>query len=651
MGDRPLVQLLCFFALSAAQVVSWAGETSYSPYVQRDYPTSVYWGDTHLHTSYSVDAYFLGNRLDHSTAYQLARGERVTASNGMEVRLGRPLDFLVIADHAESLGLLTALETRNRSLLATDAGRRLLRQYGKSAGSPTSPEVLAKLFPILEEAAPWSRTQPDTGTGFQDSIWKAVTAAADRYNQPGRFTAFIGYEWTAWGGGTGDNLHRVVIFKDGAEKANRVLPFSAAQSSDPEDLWTYMSDYEARTGGQMLAIPHNGNLSGGAMFSLTDFKGNALTSSYAQRRARWEPLYEVTQIKGTSEVHPFLSPSDEYANYEIWNSWQGKTLPTGRNWDPTEAQRKEGEYARPALKRGLLMEERLGANPFKFGFVGGTDAHTSLPAIEENNFWGKAPITNPNDQRATADKLTIDNSIDTLRKLFGEDKIHVDALNRSWQMSASGYAAVWATENTRDAIFTAMKRRETYATTGPRITVRFFGGWDFHSSDALAPDLADVGYRKGVPMGSDITNPPMGRSPSFLIHAVKDPEGANLDRVQIIKGWLDANGETQEIIYDVVRSAAPFTHSSGNSSLQHASINVRNASYTNSIGSPELSVVWVDPTFKDSQRAFYYLRVIEIPTPRWTAYDAKFFNQSIASKDIPTTVQERAFTSPIWYRP
>lgn len=635
-------------ALIAIFSASVTAQQSYSPYVGQNYPTTVYWGDTHLHTSLSVDAYSFGNRLGPAEAYRFARGEPVTASNGMRVQLRRPLDFLVLADHDNYLGVMTGIEARDGVLLATDAGRRMLRHFEELSGKqPTDPKTLEILGMAVEFLF---GKRPDIDEAFTRSVWNQVTAAADRQNYPGRFTAFIGYEWTSRGRAAGGNLHRVVIFRDGAEKANKVMPFSSSKNSqNPEALWSYMAEYESQIGGQVLAITHNGNLSNGEMFSMQNFAGQPLTRSYAESRSRWEPLYEVTQIKGDSEAHPFLSPTDEFADYEIWNSWGGKELPAGRIWNEAERILKEGEYARPALKRGLGLHGQLGINPFKFGMIGSTDAHTSLSAVDENNFWGKAPLTNPGPDRST-NKLNAWMPVSQLLEMHRKFNLPYPP-DRAWQMTSSGYAAVWATENTREALFAAMKRKETYSTTGPRMTVRFFGGWDYSPEDALRPDLALIGYRKGVPMGGDLTNGPAGKTPHFLIRAVKDPDGAHLDRVQVVKGWLDAEGELHESIYNVALSDGRKEGQDGKAAPVRSTVDEKSATYTNTVGAPELATVWTDPDFDPKELAFYYVRVLEIPTPRWTAYDAAFFGNREIPAEVPMVTQERACTSPIWYTP
>ena len=377
-----------------------------------------------------------------------------------------------------------------------------------------------------------------------------------------------------------------------------------------------------------MAIPHGSNVSNGDMFALADSYGEPLSPSYAKTRSRWEPLLEVTQIKGDSETHPVLSPSDEFADYETWNSWPHNLKQRGldkpwADWSDEEKHKKRFEYARSALKLGLEKQFELGINPFKFGLIGSSDAHTSLSMMRESNYGGRNSIPDePSEER--------------IERFFN---------------SAAGYAGIWASENTREALFAAMKRKETYATTGPRMTVRFFGGWDYQKNDVFKSDMAAIGYEKGVPMGGDLTKAPNGQSPRFLIRAVKDPDGANLDRVQVIKGWHDKNGELHEKIYNVALSGKRKENWRGKVKAVGTTVDVGGASYTNTIGDPELAVVWTDPDFNKDELAFYYVRVLEIPTPRWTAYDAKLFNLKDIPKEVPMVIQERAYTSPIWYSP
>lgn len=593
---------------------------SYSPYAGRSVPTELLWGDTHLHTNLSLDARSAGVILSQADAYRFARGEEITTSNGMRIRIGQPLDFLVVTDHSDAMGAMNEVVAGNPTLL-TDPKVRDWHQRINQGGA-----VALEAGLEVVEAFSQGNTPPVLlSKEFATSIWEKVVEMADRFNEPGRFTAMIGYEWTSTT--AGNNLHRNVLYRDGAEQARQVLPYTVIESDNPEDLWKWMEDYEARTGGRVLAIPHNGNLSNGIMFpDVNPATNKRLTAAYARNRMRWEPIYEVTQIKGDGEAHPLLSPNDEFADYETWDS--GNLGPTLKEDDMLQY-----EYAREALKNGLRHENRLGVNPYKFGLQGATDSHTALATAEEDNFFGKHSQTEPNPDRMTTD-------VGHFEK------------NRwpGWYQVASGYTGVWATENTREAIFDAMMRKETYATTGSRIQVRFFGSWDFVAGDANTRLPANVGYYKGVPMGGDLTAATPGKAPSFLVAARKDPLSGNLDRIQIIKGWLDDKGETHEKVFDVVWAGDRQPGADGKLPAVGNTVDVANATWTNTIGAPELITVWGDPDFDPRQRAFYYARVIEIPTPRWTAYEAKYFNVQ-APAESPMITQERAYTSPIWYTP
>ena len=601
---------------------------NYSPYAGRDFPTRPLFGDTHLHTSFSFDAGAFGARLGPRDAYRFARGEEVTASSGQPAKLSRPLDFLVVADHSDNMGFFPDLLAGKPELLADPTGRRWYDMIQGGKGGEAAIEIIVAFsqgtFPKNLMYFP--------GTRAYKGAWQETIAAAEKFNEPGRFTAFIGFEWTSNTGG--NNLHRNVIFRDNGDKASQVEPFTVYPpfgSDNPRELWKWMAAYEQRTGGSVLAIAHNGNLSNGRMFPLIEsFGGKPVDREYAEQRAKWERLYEVTQTKGTGEAHPVLSPNDELAAFELWDKG---------NLDGSVPKTKdmlEFEYARSALKNGLKLEQELGTNPYKFGMVGSSDAHTGLAAMEEENFFGKTTPQEPSPHRLTA--TFIDNP-----------KTGVKIMD--WEVSSSGYAAVWATENTRTALWDAMQRKETYATTGSRMVVRFFGGWDFAAGDAHDRQPARVGYTKGVPMGGDLSGAPQGKAPTFLVAALKDPIGANLDRYQIVKGWLDKSGKLQEKVYDVAWSGGRKPDAkSGKLPPVGNTVDVANANWTNTIGAPELIAVWRDPDFDASQPAFYYGRVIEIPTPRWTAYDAKRFgNKPLAGTAM--TLQERAYTSPIWYRP
>lgn len=600
---------------------------AYSPYVNRDFPTRPFFGDTHLHTSFSFDAGAFGARLTPRDAYRFARGEQITASSGQPAKLSRPLDFLVVADHSDNMGFFPDLFAGAPNVLADPTGRKWYDMLRSGKGAEAAMEIILAFshdtFPKDLIYFP--------GTRQYRSAWQETIAAAEHYNEPGRFTAFIGYEWTSNTGG--NNLHRNVIFRDNADKASQVEPFTVIApygSDNPAELWKWMDAYEKKTGGSVLAISHNGNLSNGLMFPLVEAFGKKIDREYVETRAKWERLYEATQTKGDSESHPYLSPNDEFANFERWDKG---------NLDGSVAKKKEMlefEYARSALKNGLKLELTLGVNPYKFGLVGSSDAHTGLTAMEEDNFFGKTTPQEPSPHRM-------------MKPFFENPQSGVKVMD--WEVSASGYAAVWAKENTRASLWDAMQRKETYATTGPRMIVRFFGGWDFDVKDADNRLPAQIGYTKGVPMGGDLVQAPQGKVPTFLVAALKDPLGANLDRYQIVKGWLDKNGDPQEKVYDVAWSGdrKPDTKT-GKVPSVGSTVDIGNATWTNTIGAPELIAVWKDPDFDAGQRAFYYGRVIEIPTPRWTAYDAKRFGV----KPLPgttMTVTERAYTSPIWYTP
>ena len=532
---------------------------------------NLYWGDTHVHTSYSSDAYSGGNvNADPETAYRFARGLPVVHPGlGSRVRLDRPLDFLVVADHSP-------------------VGR----------GAPV---------------------EGDRNTlEFQTAAWSLYVDAAERNNDPGTFTAIIGWEWTFMPGG--QMLHRVVFTPADAETAKGFLPLSSAGASGPEDLWSWLEQTSDRLGIDFVAIPHNSNLSNGLMFDMVDSEGRPISAEYARTRMRWEPLVEVLQIKGSSETHPFLSPEDEFADFELFPFLFRGVVPV-----PNAA-----DYVRTALLRGLQFEEEVGVNPYKLGIQGATDTHTSLSDTDEGLFPGwlgsrSGPASGP-----------------APLPVFGAAV--------GWDSAAQGITGAWSTANTREALTAAFKRKEVYATSGPRIQLRMFGGFEFEADDAEARDLAAVGYGGSVPMGGDLAQAPNGTPVSLLIHAVKDPVGANLDRVQVIKGWLD-DDETHERVYDVAW-AGQRTAANGKVPPIGNTVDVARATYDNTIGSAELSTVWVDPDFDPDERAFYYVRVLEIPTPRWSTYDAVALGlDPEQATDRPAAIQERAYSSPIWYTP
>ncbi|WP_417666833.1 DUF3604 domain-containing protein [Roseibium sp.] len=603
---------------------------AYSPYAGRTFPERPLWGDTHLHTGQSMDAGGFGARLTQEQAWRFARGEEITASSGQPVRLSRPLDWLVITEHSDGMGLITDILDAIPGVTKFEQGRRWAEGY--RAGGQEAVEATLDLITTFSQGA----VEPDLFKQYQPgarryaSIWSDNVKTADAFNDPGKFTALIGFEWTSLV--KGNNLHRNVIFRDDAERAGQVVPFTMTPpfgSPDPLDLYKWMQTYEERTNGAVLALAHNGNLSNGIMFPVeAQYTGKAIDKNYVEQRAKWEPLYEITQIKGDGEAHPFLSPNDEFADYYNWDVG---------NLDVSVAKTNDmlaGEYAREALKNGMLLEEKFGTNPYKFGFSGATDSHTGLATFEEDNFFGKHTGYEPSAERLAHPFMKNENG-----ELF------------AWQMVASGITGVWARENTRESIFDAMQRKEVYATTGPRMMVRLFGGWDFDDTDMSTRNPAIIGYRKGVPMGGDLMpKPDASSAPNFMVFALRDPIGANLDRIQIVKGWVDADGNTQEKVFDVAWSDGREPGANGKLPAVGNTVDVANASWTNSIGASELATIWTDPEFDPGQRAFYYARVLEIPTPPWYLYDA--FRYGIAIPDgAPTSQQERAYTSPIWYTP
>ncbi|MBZ2168363.1 DUF3604 domain-containing protein [Marinobacter sp. F4216] len=602
---------------------------AYSPYAQRSFPSHVYWGDTHLHTGLSMDAGLFGARLGLDDAYRFARGDEVTSSSGQPVRLARPLDWLVIADHSDGMGFFNDLAAGKPDLIKFDQGKRWYE--GLQEGGEASADAALDLITTFSQGKinPDMMAEYSPGGKTYRSIWQKVVDAAEQFNDPGRFTTIIGFEWTSLD--AGNNLHRNVLFRDGADKAGQVVPFTTQApigSTDPLDLYAWLENYEEKTGGSVLALAHNGNLSNGIMFPVEEqFTGKNIDQEYTRLRAKWEPMYEVTQIKGDGEAHPLLSPDDEFADYETWDVG---------NLDLSEAKTDDMlqyEYAREALKNGLKLEEEYGTNPYKFGMVGSTDSHTALATAEEENFFGKATNVEPGPDR--------------MKHPFAESK---NGTYEGHALVASGYAGVWATENTRAAIFDAMERKEVYGTTGPRMMVRFFGGWDYTDEDLNSRQPAFRGYEKGVPMGGDLPAASGDSAPTFMVYALRDPIGANLDRIQIVKVWIDSNGDTHEKVYNVAWSDDREPDANGALPPVGNTVDLENANWTNTIGASELATVWTDPDFDSGQAAFYYARVLEIPTPRWVVYDALRFGVDIP-EGAETSGQERAYTSPIWYSP
>jgi hypothetical protein len=627
-----------------------------APAHAQEHADKLLWGDTHLHTRLSFDAYYLGNRtVDADTAYRFAKGEPVIHPyHRARVQLETPLDFLAVADHAELLGApYSLISLRDPRLAKTPIGRRVIALVdsgrgreafglmvlgGNTADLPDDqrpPKIgladvlwwrfidLIRPADNAARAQRWIASDPEVAGALGNpdvmkSMWASNMDAATRHNEPGKFTTLVGWEYSSTPDGA--NLHRIVLSPTDPETAKKFVPYSSLDSNNPEDLWRWLAQTKGETGADFTAIPHNSNISKGRMFATVDYDGRPIDADYARLRSTWETVAEVTQIKGTSETHPILSPNDEFANFEFYGN-----LIEMRADAPHEATTTPADYVRSALMSGLELERSLGVNPFKYGMIGSTDTHSGLPSAEENNFMGK---------------FALDST--------PENKENPGGLGSGWIMSASGLAAVWARENTREEIFAAFKRREVYGTSGPRIAVRFFGGFSFTPEDAAAPDLAAVGYAKGVPMGGDLTA--AVSPPSFLIEAIKDPKGANLDRIQIVKGWLGSNGKANEKVFDVVWSAGRAVGADGKLAPVGNTVDLQTASYSNAIGAGRLSTAWTDPEFNPDARAFYYVRVLQIPTPRNSLYDSVAL-QKPHPEGHPPTIQERAYTSPIWYSP
>lgn len=591
----------------------------YSPVANQPLQKQVFWGDTHLHSNFSMDAFIFGNTLGPDDAYRFAKGEKVMATKGQPAQLREPLDFLVLADHTDGVGAMIALKAGNEKLLA----------------NPTLQAWSEILFAGEEDDARQldsTQTRSDTPRELEDkdirgNAWDYLTATADAHYEPGTFTPLIGFEFTAQRGG--QNLHRVVIYRDDAETAQSLLPLSPKESSDPRALWDFLQQYEDTSGGKVLAIAHNGNISNGLMFPTAELEfGGQMDSDYAERRARWEPVYEVTQIKGDGEAHPLLSPDDRFADYESWDLGDFAGVPKTDQMIPFE-------YAREALKNGLALDSAYGANPYKFGMIGSTDSHTSLATAAEDNFYGKhsAGMEPQPDRWKDA--------------VGGRGEFTVPG----FMMAASGYAAVWATENTREGIWDAIQRKEVYATTGSRMTVRFFGGWDFTQDDLHASNMSDIGYNKGVPMGATLLQS-RSDAPVFMLQTAKDPNGANLDRLQVIKGWEDAEGAVHEKVFNVAWSNPELRSmdDSGDVADIPSTVDEAKATYSHKYGAAELTALWQDPEFSAEQKAFYYVRALEVPSPRWTSYDTAQFDVDMAPY-VKKTTQDRAYSSPIWYEP
>jgi hypothetical protein len=593
----------------------------YSPYLDQQFPNHVFWGVAHVHTGYSFDSGMFGITLSPDDLFRVSTGGEVVMDNGVRFKQDRPLDWVAITDHAEYMGISDQIRAGSPDLLANPQGKRWYEM------SQTSPQEGVKA--AIEAVVSMQSGKPVfDASKLTTSAWAHATEAAEKWNKPGVFTTLHGFEWTCAPGG--NNLHRTVIFRDGEDKVKQVAPFSTFDSQDPSELWKYMDAYAKKTGGQVLAIPHNGNLSNGQMYTAETFDGKPMDKAYAEARANHEPLLEATQIKGDGETSPYLSPTDEFANFERWDINFSKM----QNADNSVLSR---NYIRSTLQLGLELDAKLGANPYKAGMIGGNDAHVGVVTTREDNFYGEFANGLPSPDRWK-----------TPLAVIGNDPKN-GPLVSVWNESASGLGGVWARENTREGIWDALKRKEVYATTGDRPVVRVFAGWEFAPADLNRPDFAENGYAHGVPMGGDLVNPPSGKGPAFMVYALRDPEGPNLDRIQVVKGWLASDGKTYERIYDIAVSGGRKIGSDGSCKTPVGNtVDVKNATYSNSIGAAMLSAYWKDPDFDAKQSAFYYIRVIQIPSPRWTAYDCKRFGITMPDY-VPMTVTDRAYTSPIWY--
>ncbi|MWV29236.1 DUF3604 domain-containing protein [Aurantiacibacter rhizosphaerae] len=576
------------------------------------------WGDTHVHSRNSTDAFASGvGSVDIDTAYRFARGIPVVfRKTGERVQIDSPLDFIVMADHAENLGINARVERGDEQVLSTSLGKSwwdILQTDGAQAMtraimglSISEEERNDYLAPVLTDA-------------IRQTSWDEQIAAAERHNRPGEFTAMIGWEWSSTPNMR--NLHRVVMTNVNGDVARQFLPFSYYISDRPEDLWSFFEQTHARTGADFVGMPHNSNLSDGRMFATTDSDGDDFTVDYARRRSRWEPVAEITQYKGTSETHPQLSPTDEFADFELRNM-----LLTGQATAVSE-----GSYLRSALLNGMKEQQRLGVNPFAFGIGGASDSHTGLSSQRENRFEGKMA-----EDHSPAERL-------------GPDR--VASIFPNVEMSAGGLTGIWSDANDRQSIFDAFRRREVFATTGPRIGLRMFAGQNFTRSDLLSPQFGRIGYAKGVPMGGTLLPMRTGQAPQFAIVAVKDPAAANLDRVQVVKGWIDANGVAREKVFNVAWSGERSLRGDGTLADVGNTVDLATARYTNTIGAAELSTLWRDPEFDPAQPAFYYVRVLQIPTPRQHVFDALAMGIDPLTIDLPPTIRERAWSSPLWYMP
>ena len=600
-----MIRILSLTAPGFCAIASLAAAQEVTPNPLRD----AYFGNLHVHTAWSFDANINGAIAGPDEAYRWAKGEAIPGGGGgPDLKILRPLDWYAVGDHAEYLGALP---------LMADPNSPVSKHPLADAISGDDPVASFAAYTEILDGISNRRNDPILGDPtLLASVWDKIIDIADRHYEPGAFTTFAGFEWTSNPGWR--NLHRVVIFRDTENISDHA--FSAIESDREEDLWAWM-DLQRENGAELLAVPHNGNASDGLMFPIgTSYGGSDIDSAYAETRMRNEPLYELTQIKGTSEVYPTMSPNDEFAGFEIWDYTLASTA--------TPPEHKVGGYMREALIRGMALEAEGNGNPFKYGFIGDSDTHNAAAAIEEDNYTGKFGFENNPEHR-----------------LEGPPGVGEAAARQVREFSSGGVAGIWAESNTREAIFDAMVRKETFATSGPRLKVRMFGGYGYAEGVMAGPDWLQAAYDGGVPMGGDLPAAPEGGAPTFLVAAMKEADGANLDRIQIVKGWIE-NGEQRERIYDVALSDG---RSDGSEPVGNT-VDVAAASYTNDIGATELMTAWTDPDFDPALPALYYARVLQIPTPRWSTYDAAKLGVDVP-EGLPTSIQERAWTSPIWYMP
>ena len=572
---------------------------------------NVYFGDVHVHTGWSFDALTNGSKTTPMDAYAWAQGKAITGSGGPDMQLQTPLDFYMVADHAEYMGVFNQMSNPDSPVSKTE--------IAKGVTSPDANVRLQTFAGILRDMSDGKRDPVLSDPALARSVWAEIIKAADANYVPGKFTTFAGFEWTS--NPQKRNLHRVIVFRDTKHLPDMAL--SALDSDDPEVLWKWMDDQRGK-GSTLFAIPHNANASDGLMFDMVKRDGKPIDAAYNKTRAANEPLYEISQIKGTSETHPDLSPADEFAGFEQWDY----TLSA----DFERPTHRKGSFARQALLDGMSQAAVGSGNPFKYGFIGDSDTHNAAASHEEYNFTGKFAFENNPRERLT-----------------GLPGAAAGQIQQIQEFSSAGLAGVWAPQNTREAIFDAMQRRETFGTSGPMMKVRFFGGFDYAAGDVNKADFVKLAYAKGVPMGGDL-KPGAGKAPTFLVVALKDPKSGNLDRVQIVKGWLDAAGKQHEKIFDVAWSGERKIGANGKLPAVGNTVDLKTATYTNTIGAAQLATGWTDPEFKPGERAFYYARVLEIPTPRWNTYDAARLKMPPLTK-VPATIQERAWSSPIWYTP